>query len=95
MFVLKQVLRSDVEAALRVLNFAIYHQELSEMEEREEVRMREMERESRMDTETGNNDGGGRRSGRNKTTNPDSTATTGYLQNATDVEDACFTLSIY
>lgn len=77
MFVLKQVLRSDVEAALRVLNFAIYHQELSEMEEREEVRMREMERESRMDTETGNNNGGGRRSGRNKTTNPDSTATTG------------------
>lgn len=76
MFVLKQVLRSDVEAALRVLNFAIYHQELSEMEEREEVRMREMERESRMDTETGNNDGG-RRSGRNKTNNPDSTATTG------------------
>lgn len=81
----RQVLRSDVEAALRVLNFAIYHQELSEMEEREEVRMREMERESRMDTGTGNNDGGGRRSGRNKTTNPDSTATTGDTE-AMDVD---------
>jgi hypothetical protein len=35
-----QVLKSDVEAALQVLNFAIYHKELTEMEEREQ---REME----------------------------------------------------
>ncbi|KAG8094469.1 hypothetical protein GUJ93_ZPchr0012g20337 [Zizania palustris] len=35
-----EVLKSDVEAALQVLNFAIYHKELTEMEEREQ---REME----------------------------------------------------
>lgn len=64
--ILKQVLRSDVEAALQVLNFAIYHQELSDMEEREHERQRETERESRMDTEAGNNDEP-RRGGRNKT----------------------------
>ncbi|EPS70184.1 hypothetical protein M569_04577 [Genlisea aurea] len=37
----RQVLTSDVEAALGVLNFAIYHRELSEMEEREQQRTRE------------------------------------------------------
>ncbi|AQK94453.1 Putative mini-chromosome maintenance (MCM) complex protein family [Zea mays] len=31
-----EVLKSDVEAALQVLNFAIYHKELTEMEEREQ-----------------------------------------------------------
>lgn len=69
------MLKSDVEAALQVLNFAIYHQELSEMEEREQERMREMERDGTMETEAGNNDGP-RRTGRNKTKNASSTATT-------------------
>ncbi|GAA0185428.1 DNA metabolism protein [Lithospermum erythrorhizon] len=36
----RQVLKSDVEAALQVLNFAIYHQELNEMEEREQENAR-------------------------------------------------------
>ncbi|KAD3068954.1 hypothetical protein E3N88_36834 [Mikania micrantha] len=40
----KQVLKSDVEAALRVLNFAIYHQELTDMEEREQQMEKELER---------------------------------------------------
>lgn len=35
-----QVSKTDVEAALKVLNFAIYHKELTEMEEREEERER-------------------------------------------------------
>ncbi|XP_010529154.1 PREDICTED: DNA replication licensing factor MCM3 [Tarenaya hassleriana] len=37
-----QVAKSDVEAALKLLNFAIYHKELTEMEEREQ---QEQERE--------------------------------------------------
>lgn len=35
-----QVSKTDVEAALKVLNFAIYHKELTEMEEREQERER-------------------------------------------------------
>lgn len=69
------MLKSDVEAALQVLNFAIYHQELSEMEEREQERMREMERDSAMETDAGNNDGP-RRTGRNKSKTAGSAATT-------------------
>ncbi|CAH9141503.1 unnamed protein product [Cuscuta epithymum] len=49
----RQVLKSDVEAALQVLNFAIYHQELTEMEEREKERVSELERRRR----AGHNDG--------------------------------------
>ncbi|KAK9056029.1 hypothetical protein SSX86_027122 [Deinandra increscens subsp. villosa] len=40
----KQVLKSDVEAALRVLNFAIYHQELTDMEAREQQQEKELGR---------------------------------------------------
>ncbi|KAJ8762019.1 hypothetical protein K2173_006621 [Erythroxylum novogranatense] len=43
----RKVSKSDVEAALKVLNFAIYHKELTEMEEREEERERESERNHR------------------------------------------------
>ncbi|CAL1410524.1 unnamed protein product [Linum trigynum] len=43
----RQVTKSDVEAALKVLNFAIYHKELTDMEEREHEREREAERENR------------------------------------------------
>ena len=49
-----QVLKSDVEAALQVLNFAIYHKELTEMEEREQ---REMEMKQQADHDAGANDG--------------------------------------
>ncbi|OQU81624.1 hypothetical protein SORBI_3006G087500 [Sorghum bicolor] len=41
-----KVLKSDVEAALQVLNFAIYHKELTDMEEREQ---REMEMKQQAD----------------------------------------------
>ncbi|XP_021888464.1 DNA replication licensing factor MCM3, partial [Carica papaya] len=37
----RKVLKSDVESALKILNFAIYHKELTEMEEREQERERE------------------------------------------------------
>lgn len=49
-----QVLKTDVEAALQVLNFAIYHKELTEMEEREQ---REMEMKQQADHDAGANDG--------------------------------------
>ena len=49
-----QVLKSDVEAALKVLNFAIYHQELTEMEDREQERERELERKRKADHDSGN-----------------------------------------
>ncbi|KAG6387093.1 hypothetical protein SASPL_152276 [Salvia splendens] len=66
------VLKLDAEAAIQILNFAIYHQELSDMEARENERLREMERYSTMNTEGGNNDRA-RRAGRKKANN---TATT-------------------
>ncbi|XP_057493434.1 DNA replication licensing factor MCM3 homolog 2 [Actinidia eriantha] len=50
----RQVLKSDVEAALKVLNFAIYHQELTEMEDREQERERELERKRKADHDSGN-----------------------------------------
>lgn len=49
---------TDVEAALQVLNFAIYHKELTEMEEREQ---RELELKQKADHdahESGGNAGG-------------------------------------
>lgn len=49
-----QVLKTDVEAALQVLNFAIYHKELTEMEEREQ---REMEMKQQADHDAGAHDG--------------------------------------
>lgn len=45
-----QVSKSDVEAALKVLNFAIYHKELTEMEEREQERERELKSKRRADS---------------------------------------------
>ncbi|XP_073048221.1 DNA replication licensing factor MCM3 homolog 2-like [Primulina eburnea] len=64
----RQVLKSDVEAALQVLNFAIYHQELSEMEEGEQ---REMAREQGSNMDTGS---------RNMTANGGSTVKRGETE---------------
>ncbi|XP_031481612.1 DNA replication licensing factor MCM3 homolog 3 [Nymphaea colorata] len=50
-----EVLKVDVEAALKVLNFAIYHQELTDMEEREQERERELERKRKVDHDKGQN----------------------------------------
>ncbi|CAL9039492.1 DNA replication licensing factor MCM3 [Musa acuminata AAA Group] len=54
-----EVLKTDVEAALQVLNFAIYHKELTDMEEREQ---RELEMKQKADHDAGQNIGdlGGR-----------------------------------
>ncbi|CAL5427500.1 unnamed protein product [Camellia sinensis] len=50
----RQVLKSDVEAALKLLNFAIYHKELTEMEDREQEREKELERKRKADHDGGN-----------------------------------------
>ncbi|KAF5194125.1 Dna replication licensing factor mcm3 [Thalictrum thalictroides] len=50
----KKVTKVDVEAALKVLNFAIYHKELAEMEEREQEREKELERKRQADHSSGN-----------------------------------------
>ena len=42
-------MKSDVEAALKILNFAIYHKELTEMEDREQEREKEMGSKRRAD----------------------------------------------
>lgn len=42
--------------ALKVLNFAIYHKELTEMDEREQEREREMESKRRADRRSNEND---------------------------------------
>ncbi|TXG48148.1 hypothetical protein EZV62_027442 [Acer yangbiense] len=48
-----KVSKSDVEAAVKVLNFAIYHKELNEMEEREQEKLIESERNRRVEQHTG------------------------------------------
>lgn len=48
-----QVLKSDVEVALQVLHFAIYHQELTEMEEREQEREKELGNKRSTDHDAG------------------------------------------
>lgn len=50
-----QISKSDVEAALKALNFAIYHKELTEMEEREQERQREQEKNPRAEHPGRNN----------------------------------------
>lgn len=83
----RQVLKSDVEVALQVLNFAIYHQELTEMEEREKEIEIEMERKRRAErndgddnNETGqtttNVDGTGNVRSKKKKSNNDSSSAT-------------------
>ncbi|KAK2383745.1 Minichromosome maintenance (MCM2/3/5) family protein [Trifolium repens] len=54
----RKVSKSDVDAALKILNFAIYHKELTEMDEREEARERELERKRRADGENNGPDRG-------------------------------------
>ncbi|KAI5385645.1 MCM DNA helicase complex subunit, variant 2 [Lathyrus oleraceus] len=58
----RKVTKSDVDAALKILNFAIYHKELTEMDEREEEREKEREREQerkrKADTENNGPDRG-------------------------------------
>ncbi|XP_058731283.1 DNA replication licensing factor MCM3 [Vicia villosa] len=54
----RKVTKSDVDAALKILNFAIYHKELTEMDEREEEREREQERKRKADGENNGPDRG-------------------------------------
>lgn len=62
-----KVLKSDVEAALKVLNFAIYHKELTEMEEREHEREKEFESQRRADKDAAKSNRGNNHGGENDT----------------------------
>ncbi|KAI3407852.1 DNA helicase [Psidium guajava] len=53
----RKVTKSDVEAALKVLNFAIYHKELTDMDEREQERERELEIKRQADRHAGQTNG--------------------------------------
>lgn len=52
-----QVTKGDVDAALGVMNFAIYHKELTDMDEREAERGREQEAQKKRMAENGDHDG--------------------------------------
>ncbi|KAI3904120.1 hypothetical protein MKW98_021706 [Papaver atlanticum] len=56
-----QVTKDDVDSALKVMNFAIYHKELAEMEERELVREKELAKKQKADraADTNNRASGG------------------------------------
>ncbi|KAL8151200.1 hypothetical protein V2J09_021008 [Rumex salicifolius] len=82
----RTVVKSDVDAALAVLNFAIYHKELTEMEEREEVRNREWERKRKADNDSHNN-GGDMNNQRSRSTPVNGTTTEGGSSEAMDVDD--------
>ena len=51
-----QVTKADVDAALGVMNFAIYHKELTDMDEREAERGREQEAQKKRMAENSNVD---------------------------------------
>lgn len=48
-----QVTKADVDAALGVMNFAIYHKELTDMDEREAERGRELKAQKKRMAENG------------------------------------------
>ncbi|CAH1423979.1 unnamed protein product [Lactuca virosa] len=75
----KQILKSDVDAALKVLNFAIYHQELTDMEER---RQNEENQKADNDGDNNNNNGSVRRKRK-----PDATTQTGTETEPMDVDE--------
>ena len=51
-----QVTKADVDAALGVMNFAIYHKELTDMDEREAEREREQDAQKKRMAENSNAD---------------------------------------
>uniref|UniRef100_A0A803MDR7 DNA replication licensing factor MCM3 n=1 Tax=Chenopodium quinoa TaxID=63459 RepID=A0A803MDR7_CHEQI len=82
-----QVLKSDVEAALKVLNFAIYHKELTEMDEREQGREREMERKRQADRDANNNERVQRHRRNDRSGQGDEAATEGEATEAMEVDE--------
>lgn len=82
----KTILKSDVEAALKVLNFAIYHKELTELEEREQER--ELERKRKADQDDGSNSRGvHRQRAANLASHTDGSTVEGDTIDAMDVGD--------
>ncbi|KAL9263403.1 DNA replication licensing factor MCM3 homolog 1-like protein [Drosera capensis] len=82
----KTILKSDVEAALKVLNFAIYHKELTEMEQREQER--ELERKRKADQDDGSNSRGAHcQRAANLASHTDGSTVEGDTIDAMDVDD--------
>ncbi|XP_074272428.1 DNA replication licensing factor MCM3 homolog 3-like [Silene latifolia] len=83
----RTVTKSDVDAALKVLNFAIYHKELTDMEDREQERERENERKRKAEND-GNNSERVRRTRRdNNSSAGDGTATEGGATEAMEEDE--------
>lgn len=84
----RTVSKSDVDAALKVLNFAIYHKELTDMEEREQEREKELERKRKADHDGNDSEstGHGRRT-RTRPAEGDEAATEGEATEAMDVDE--------
>lgn len=83
----RTVLKSDVEAALKVLNFAIYHKELTEMDEREQGRERESERKRQADHDANNNERVQRPRRNNRSGQGDAAVTEGEATEAMEVDE--------
>lgn len=83
----RTVLKSDVEAALKVMNFAIYHKELTDMDEREEARERESERKRQADHDANDNEQVPRNRRRARSGQAEEAATEGEATEAMDVDE--------
>ncbi|KAH9627390.1 hypothetical protein KSS87_001229 [Heliosperma pusillum] len=83
----RTVSKSDVDAALKVLNFAIYHKELTDMEEREQEREKENERKRKAEND-GTNSERARRTRRDSNSSADDeTATEGGATEAMEEDE--------
>ncbi|KAL9232259.1 hypothetical protein vseg_007387 [Gypsophila vaccaria] len=71
----RTVSKSDVDAALTVLNFAIYHKELTDMDEREQEREKENERKRKAENDGDNSERARRPRRNNNSTAGEGTAT--------------------
>uniref|UniRef100_A0A7C9AJ41 DNA replication licensing factor MCM3 n=1 Tax=Opuntia streptacantha TaxID=393608 RepID=A0A7C9AJ41_OPUST len=84
----RTVSKSDVEAALKVLNFAIYHKELTEMEDREQERERELERKRKAEHDGHNNESAGlSRRSKTRSAHGDETTTEDATAEAMEVDE--------
>ncbi|XP_074269686.1 DNA replication licensing factor MCM3 homolog 2-like [Silene latifolia] len=83
----RTVSKSDVDAALKVLNFAIYHKELTDMEEREQEREKENERKRKAENDSTNSERARRTRRDNNSSAGDGTATEGGATEAMEEDE--------
>ncbi|KAK9706936.1 hypothetical protein RND81_07G162000 [Saponaria officinalis] len=83
----RTVSKSDVDAALTVLNFAIYHKELTDMDEREQEREKENERKRKAENDGDNSERARRTCRNNNSSAGDGTATEDGTTEAMEVDE--------